>query len=142
MVVQKKLNNSSTFSCEIEADPEIEKISKLTGQESYDQYGLKYGEALTVTAFFPNKVEIDIKCVFSDEDDYNWCEAVLFKNGIEIGYTEPQEDFFGKWELEDSEGNKYLIDVVPALKQSLNNSADQPKEKQQEVTQKKKSKIR
>lgn len=123
MVIEKKSNNGNTFSCQIEADPEIEKISKLTGQESYDLYGLKRDETFTVTAVFPNNVEIDIKCVISDGDYYNWCEAVLIKNGCEIGCTEPQEDFLGKWELEDSAGNKYLIDVVPALKQSINNSA-------------------
>lgn len=65
---------------------------------------------------FKNGYEMDIKCcgVQYEEGGTNtaWTEAVLFnKQGSEVCCSEPSDSLFGKWELEDSNGNKYIADV-------------------------------
>ena len=89
----------------------IHDLENKTGQYAYDKYGFKRDEALTETIKLDNGNEVDIKLVIAEDDDYNWTEAVMFdKDGKELAVTEPSDDFFGEWYLEDNE-NTYIIEV-------------------------------
>lgn len=66
-------------------------------------------ETLSETAVFDKGYEMDIKLCSADDGGY-WTEAVLFKNGSEVCCTEPCDDFFGEWELEDD--NVYVVKIV------------------------------
>ena len=73
-------------------------------------------EIIAYNVQFKNGYEMDIKCcgVQYEEGSVNtaWCEAVLFnRQEAEVCCSEPSDGFFGKWELEDSDGNKYIADV-------------------------------
>lgn len=63
-------------------------------------------ETITYTAKFKNGLEMDIKLCgvqFDEfaEDNTPWTEAVLFdKNGSELTFAEPGDEFFGCWEIE------------------------------------------
>ncbi len=77
------------------------------------------GEDVTITntVKFDDGTEMDIKiCGVQYRPDFDsnlpWTEAVLFKNGIEIGYTEPSDEYEGKWFIEDHDGNTYTVIVV------------------------------
>lgn len=114
----KEIKNAEFFAEIKPGSPkESEMISKLcgmTGEQAYDAYGLNRDEVITNTASFPNGVEIDVKLVIGDGDEPNWCEAVIFKNGNDIGgLTDMSDDYFGQWELEDRDGNQYHIFVAP-----------------------------
>lgn len=56
-------------------------------------------DTISMTAVFPDGMEIDIKCCGCD-DDVSWTEAVLFDHGGEVCCTEPGDSFFGRWEIE------------------------------------------
>ena len=75
-------------------------------------------ETITETARFDNGFEMYIKCcgVQYEEDGCNlaWTEAVLFHNGGQVAFTEPSDEFEGDWELEDDDGNTYIVHVVSA----------------------------
>ncbi len=106
----------------LEESEMISKLCEMTSGEAYDAYGLHRDEVITHTVSFPNDVEIDIKLVIGlDEDDMNWCEAVIFKNGSEIGHTDVEDEYFGPWELEDHDGNKYHIQVSPNQERTKEN---------------------
>lgn len=61
---------------------------------------------ISVTAHFPDGVEMDVKCCPADSGA-SWSEAVLFnQNGGELCCTEPDSTFTGNWELEH-DGNVY-----------------------------------
>ena len=73
------------------------------------------GEDITIThtAIFEDGIEIDIKCcgVQYDEDAESntaWIEAVLFKNGHQICYTEPSDEYLVEWTFE-TDGNEYIV---------------------------------
>lgn len=55
-------------------------------------------ETITITAKFPDNIEMDIKCCGSDTGP-SWTEAVLFHNGSELCCTECEDDYLGPWEL-------------------------------------------
>ena len=71
-------------------------------------------ETITFTADFPEGMAVDVKVCGvqyrEGEDNRPWTEAVLFKNGSEVCCTEPGENFFGEWVLEDGE-NKYIVTI-------------------------------
>ena len=79
-----------------------------------DEY-LHEDETITQTICFPNGIEMDIKCcgVQFKENDSNiaWTEAVLFQNGCQINYSEVSDEYTGRWELYDYDGNNYICDV-------------------------------
>lgn len=62
-------------------------------------------DTISITITFLEGYEMDIKCcgVQYEEGGNNvaWTEAVLFKDGCEVACSEPSEEFFGEWELED-----------------------------------------
>lgn len=66
-------------------------------------------DTIIYTATFPNDIEMDVKCCGCN-DENSWCEAVLFKKGVEINCSEVEDDFFGEWELE-YDGDTYRVDV-------------------------------
>jgi hypothetical protein len=91
----------------------LRELTELTGNESYDRFGYNADETIVKTAKFDNGYEMDIKLVVSDNDNYNWTEAVLFdNNGNQISYTEPSDTFFGELYLEDDNGNTYTVMVL------------------------------
>lgn len=71
--------------------------------------------AITNTAVFDNGIEMDIKCCgvqYNEDDESNtsWTEAVLFKNGSELCFTEPFDEYLGEWILE-YDGDEYVVMV-------------------------------
>ena len=93
----------------------VQNLTNITGKEAYEKYGLKPDECIRESVYFENGVEVEIKIVIPiDEESYTWTEAVMYdKNGKYLGCTEPGEDLFGEWHLEDPEGNEYLVKVEP-----------------------------
>ena len=73
----------------------------------------RHEATLSITAIFTNGCEMDVKCCPGDETPGSaWTEAVLFnKHGVELGCTEPCDEFFGLWEVEQ-EGTLYEVEVV------------------------------
>ena len=77
-------------------------------------------ETIVETAMFPDGTEADVKCcgVRYREGGSNtaWTEMVLFRDGSEIGHTEPSDEFEGRWEYTAGDGRKetaYVVNVVP-----------------------------
>lgn len=69
---------------------------------------------ITCNVVFGNDYQMDIMCcgVQYEENASNtaWTQAVLYNNkGKEISYTEPESEFLGEWELEDDNGNTYIV---------------------------------
>lgn len=94
----------------------ISDLENKTGQYAYIIYGLHPDEGFVETAVFPNGYEMNIKLVVPSEPDQDcWTEAVLFKNGREIAHSDVDDCFFGDWNLEDREGNKYMVSVIPEM---------------------------
>ena len=102
----------------------LKELCEMTGEEAYDKYGLKFAEAETYTAQFDDGREVDVKLCISDEENTNWCEAVLFDHGCEIACSEVEEEFFGEWSFEvddDDDGliHRYVVDVVEENKEGV-----------------------
>ena len=80
-----------------------------------------FGEDSTIknTVAFGNGVEMDIKCCgvqfIEGESNLAWTEAVLFKNGSQVCFTEPFDEYLGVWICE-YDGDEYAVNVV-AVKQ-------------------------
>lgn len=93
----------------------IKELLTMTGKEIYDKYGLKRDETITETAVFEGTpYEIDIKLVIPmDEDDTPWTEAVLFRNGSEVCFTDVEDEFFGPWELNTAHDN-FVVNIIEA----------------------------
>lgn len=95
---------------------EAEQINKhLTIEPSCADECLGEDIAIVHTAKFNNGIEMDIKCCgvqYEEENESNlaWTEAVLFKDGYELCYTEPSDEYFGEWICE-YDGDKYLVFV-------------------------------
>lgn len=81
---------------------QIDYIMSHTPDEVYDKYGLKEDEAITYTATFDDGYEMDIKAVVGY--DNNYCEAVLFRNGVEVNcIAGDDDDLRGSWSLHDDD---------------------------------------
>ena len=94
----------------------ISDLENKTAQYAYDNYGLHRDEGIVETAVFSNGYEMDIKLVVPSEPGQDcWTEAVLFKNGKEIAHSDVDNCFFGDWNLEDREGNKYMVSVISEM---------------------------
>lgn len=88
-------------------------------EDAIENGGMGEDETITKTAKFGNGYEMDIKCCGAD-DEHAWTEAVLFNSeGSQIAVSEPSDDFFGIWELEDNDGNTYKANVVKVIKRSV-----------------------
>ena len=99
---------------------ELEFINRALTYEPESYYERLMGEDDTIvnTVDFPNGYSMDIKCcgVRFDPDTSNkaWTEAVLFnENGCEVACSDTDEEYIGKWELEDDDVT-YIVDVMAA----------------------------
>lgn len=83
-------------------------IERYLNASKEDEY---QGEdsTISVTAVFPDGMEMDVKCCGCN-DDPSWTEAVLFQDGSEVCCTDVEEEFLGPWEL-DYEGRRYIAIV-------------------------------
>ena len=74
-------------------------------------------ETFSKTVKFPDGAEMDIKLCgvqyLDGESNLPWTEAVLFINGSEVACSEPEDEFFGEWELEH-DGTRYIANVKAA----------------------------
>ena len=72
-------------------------------------------ETITYTAKIDNTYEVDIKLCGVDyidgDDNRPYTEAVLFKNNVQVCYTEPCDEFFGEWELE-ADDTIFIVNAV------------------------------
>lgn len=92
-------------------------------------------EVIQYTAKFHNGVKIDIKCIgteYEKPDKYApmnhnaaETEATLYQDGVEIMSTDCCTVYFCDWELEDNDGNQYIIHVVRETDPETNPEAKQ-----------------
>ena len=90
-------------------------IRYLTIEPTCAEDCLGEDETIVYTAVFDNGIEVDVKCCgvqYGEDEETNvaWCDAVMFKNGYEVGCSEVEDDFFGEWEFE-YDGNEYVVMV-------------------------------
>ncbi len=77
--------------------------------EAYPRYAL----IKSWTKRFDNPLyEMEIKVCSSDHGDPLWCEAVLFKDGQQVAYSEPEAELAGDWTLLDN-GAEFTVYVIP-----------------------------
>ena len=67
-------------------------------------------DTLIWSASFGNGFEMDIKLCGADEE-VAWTEAVLFKDGFEIGCTDCMDEILGMWEI-DYNDVAYITNVI------------------------------
>lgn len=68
--------------------------------------------AITYTATFENGFFMDIKCC-GCQDTASWTECVLFNpDGGQEAFSEPEVEFLGEWQAEDTDGNEYTVTVI------------------------------
>ena len=67
-------------------------------------------DPLIWSASFGNGFEMDIKLCGADEE-VAWTEAVLFKDGFEIGCTDCMDEILGMWEI-DYNDVAYITNVI------------------------------
>lgn len=73
----------------------------------------KYALIKSWTKRFDNPLyEMEIKVCSSDHGDPLWCEAVLFKDGQQVAYSEPETELAGDWTLLDN-GAEFTVHVIP-----------------------------
>lgn len=78
-------------------------------------------EKISYTVRFPDGVEMDLEIcgVQYQEGESNlpWTQAVLFLNGSELAFTEPDGDFYGDWtlyrQMENGETRYYHTLIKP-----------------------------
>ena len=105
----------------------IRKIMAEEPKSESDCFG--EDDTITLTAEFSNGYEADIKvCGVQYEEGGNntaWAEAVLYYKGREEFVSEPVDgDIFGSWELYDHGGEKYIVDVIEASAENLQNKEE------------------
>lgn len=75
-------------------------------------------ETIIYTAVFDNGIEVDVKCCgvqYREDEECNtaWCEAVMFYGHSEVCCSDPEDTFFGEWELE-YDNDDYIVVVEVA----------------------------
>lgn len=76
-------------------------------------------EKITYSARFDDGYEIDVQLCGvqyeeSNTDNSPWTQAVLYdRNGSEVCFTEPNDEFFGEWVL-TTDDTTYVVDVIDA----------------------------
>ncbi len=77
-----------------------------------------FGEDLKFsnTVQFEDGIEMDIELCgvqfdSNNESNLPWTQAVLFRGGVELGYTEPSDEYEGEWTIEYDD-NTYTVIVV------------------------------
>lgn len=88
----------------------------LTEEPRSESECLGEDSTITKTVKFDNGIQMDIKCCgvqfIEGESNLAWTEAVLFdKNGTQLCFTEPADEFLGEWICED-DGDEYVVNVV------------------------------
>lgn len=71
---------------------------------------LPVDQTITYTARFEGGYEMDVKCC-GGGDDCAWTEAVLFKDGYEVGLSNPEEEYLGLWEIH-ADGITFITNVA------------------------------
>jgi hypothetical protein len=85
---------------------------------SEDEVIMTEDDTVVELVTFANGYEMEIKCCGVQFDCPEGCntayaEAVLFDDyGKEVCCTDTDDSFLGEWELEDKDGNTYIVDVV------------------------------
>ena len=92
----------------------INRLLEMKGDAIYDKYGFKRDETITHTAKFQGGYEVDVKLVICDHEETPYCEAVLFQDGCEVAFTDPEGEYFGDWELKDEDGNVFTVKIAAA----------------------------
>ena len=87
-------------------------IDRMLNWDTPEDEWLTEDETIVETVVLDENIglEADIKCCGADGEPA-WCEAVLFKDGYEVSFTDVEDDFFGEWEFE-YDGILYVINVV------------------------------
>lgn len=75
-----------------------------------DKIVLTEDDTLVWGASFGNGFEMDIKLCGANEETA-WTEAVLFKDGFEVGCTDCMDTILGEWEI-DYDDVAYITNVV------------------------------
>lgn len=75
-----------------------------------DKIVLTEDDTLVWSASFGNGFEMDIKLCGANEETA-WTEAVLFKDGFEIGCTDCMDEILGMWEI-DYNDVAYITNVI------------------------------
>lgn len=75
-----------------------------------DKIVLTEDDTLVWSASFENGFEMDIKLCGANEETA-WTEAVLFKDGFEIGCTDCMDEILGMWEI-DYNDVAYITNVI------------------------------
>mgnify|MGYP006872976638 CR=1 FL=1 len=71
---------------------------------------LPLDQTVTYTARFDGGYEMDVKCC-GGGDECAWAEAVLFKDGYEVGLSDPEEEYLGLWEIQ-ADGMTFITNVA------------------------------
>ena len=96
----------------------INKILTTEPQNESECFG--ENESFSKNFVFENDIRlyVDICGVQYEESDDNTCSNLPYtqatlndKNGNELAFTEPSEDFFGEWEFEYN-NDTYVVNVV------------------------------
>lgn len=86
----------------------------LTVEPKNESECLGENTTITHTVLFSDDTEMDIKCCGvkykENESNLAWTEAVLVKNGSVVAFTDPQDEYFGLWEIE-YDNHTYIVDV-------------------------------
>lgn len=90
----------------------------LNTEPSCEEECFSESQTISLTAKFDNGYEMDVKICgvqYHEDETSNlpFTEAVLFKDGRQVTFTEPADDLFGQWELE-ADGHVFITDVVEA----------------------------
>ncbi len=91
-------------------------INSYLNAKTEDEY---QGESSTISyqVEFPNGMAMDVRCC-GDDNAPSWAEAVLFRQKdenspfVEECCTETEESFINEFELEDGDGNIYIVNVL------------------------------
>ena len=90
-----------------------ERLMKLPQNHPELQAYPKYSLLKSWTKRFENpRYEMQIKICTSEYSAPLWCEAVLYKDGQQVAYTEPEAELFGEWMLMD-DGAVFIIHILP-----------------------------
>lgn len=93
---------------------ESDYINKMLGVTD----GMGEDDTIVNTVEFDNGIEIDVKLCGCD-DDYPWTEAVLFKDGMEVCFTDPHDLYFGEWDFQ-YRGDEYVVFIEAEKMQRSN----------------------
>jgi len=82
--------------------------SECMGEDETIKYTVKFLDENKI----PFEIDIKICGVQFEEGNSNlpWTEAILYKKGKQVAYTDPSDEFFGEWIIEYN-GDDYVVMV-------------------------------